>query len=195
MAKSLWKDNINAKEILLTLAKIGAFTVASTSPYFFHKVIKYYFREQSYKRRLAKQRMLRELEKKKYISFEEQADGTIKITLTHKGKIFVRQYNLENFKLQKPKKWDKCWRVLLYDIPVQHKRASDVFREKLKQLGLYQLQKSVWVSPYDFISEIEFLCGVFNIDINRYILYFTTSHIPKESILKSFFALIKLIEF
>jgi len=133
--------------------------------------------------------MLRELEKKKYISFEEQADGTIKITLSHKGKIFIRQYNLENLRLQKPRKWDKYWRVLLYDIPVQYKRASDAFREKLKQLGLYQLQKSVWVSPYDFVGEIEFLCGVFDIDINRYILYFTTPNIPKESVLKKFFHL------
>lgn len=189
MAKGLWKNNINAREILLTLAKIGVFTIAVTSPYFLHKVIKYYFKEQSYKRRLAKQKMLRELEKKKYISFEEQSDGTIKITLTHKGKIFVRQYNLENLRLQKPRKWDKQWRVLLYDIPVQHKRASDAFREKLKRLGLYQLQKSVWVSPYDYIGEIEFLCGVFDIDVNRHILYFTSPNIPKEAILKKFFQL------
>jgi len=37
MAKGLWKNNINAKEILLTLAKIGAFTVAATSPTSFTK--------------------------------------------------------------------------------------------------------------------------------------------------------------
>jgi hypothetical protein len=189
MAKSLWKNNINAKEILLILAKIGAFTVAATSPYFFHRVIKYYFKERSYKRRLEKQKMLYELKRRKYISFEQQSDETIKITLAHKGKLFVRQYHLENLRLQKPKNWDKQWRILLYDIPVHHKRASDAFREKLKQLGLYQLQKSVWVSPYDFVGEIEFLCGVFDIDINQYILYFTTHNIPKESILKKFFHL------
>ena len=189
MAKRLWKNNITAKEILLTLAEVGIFTVATTSPYFLSAVIKQYFKSQSRKRREAQQRTLRELAKRKYISFKEQNNGTVKIELTHQGRLMVRQYNLENMKLQKPKRWDKRWRVLLYDIPTYNKKASDAFREKLKQLRLYQLQKSVWVSPYDCISEIEFLCGVFDIDINRHVLYFTTPEIPQEQILKKFFKL------
>lgn len=189
MAKNIWKNNIAAKEILLTMAKIGIITIGATSPYFLHAVIKQYFKEKSRQRRLIKQRALRELIKKKYISFQELNNGFIKIELTHRGKNFVRQYHLETMKLQKPKIWDKKWRVILYDIPTYNKKASDAFREKLKQLGLYQLQKSVWVSPYECMAEIEFLCGVFNIDINRHVLYFATFHIPKEKILKKFFKL------
>jgi len=189
MAKGIWKNNIDAKEILMTLVKVGVFTIGATSPYFLHALIKQYFKNQSRKRWIEKQKMLRDLERRKYISFKEMNDGTVKIELMHRGRKFVRQYQLEKMQMQKPKQWDKKWRVLLYDIPTYNKRASDAFREKLKQLGLYQLQKSVWVSPYECIGEIEFLCGVFNIDINKHVLYFTTSDIPKERMLKSFFKL------
>ena len=34
------------------------------------------------------------------------------------------------------------------------RKASNAFRRKIKGLGLYRLQKSIWVSPYDCISEL-----------------------------------------
>jgi len=189
MAKGLWKNNIEAKEILLTLARVGVFTIAATSPYFLHAIIKMYFKHQTRGRQLAKQKTMRELVKRKYISVVQNADGTTNVELTHQGKRIVRHYNLETMKLIKPNQWDKQWRVLLYDIPNRNKKASDAFREKIKQLGLYQLQKSVWVSPYECIEEIEFLCGIFNININKHVLYFTTRNIPKEYTLKKYFSL------
>ncbi|MGC9046880.1 MAG: hypothetical protein ACP5IC_02060 [Minisyncoccia bacterium] len=190
MARGLWKNNIHAKEILLTLAKISLFTIATTSPYFLHSIIKKYFKEQSYQKRLAKQKILRKLEQRKYISFQDDGRGNVTVVLTHKGKTLVHKYNLETMQLQKPKHWDNKWRILFYDIPTYNKKAADAFRQKLKQLNIYQLQKSVWISPYDFIKEIEFLCGVFNININRNIIYLTTSNVPKESMLKKHFHLI-----
>ena len=171
------------------MARVGIFVVASTSPYFFSKVIEQYFKDQIKIRRTAKKRTLLELEKRKYISFEERSGGSLEIKLTHRGRMFVRKYKIDTMELDRTKEWDGKWRVLLYDIPTRYKNASDAFREKLKQLGVYQLQKSVWVSPHDFHAEIEFLCGVFGININKYILYFTTSQIPKEKILKNFFVL------
>ena len=185
MARSYWKYNSPAKAILMTLAMTGAFVIASTSPYFLTNLVKKYFR---YKLR-AHRRAMRELEKKKIISFEEKKDGTVKVTLTHRGKEIVRQYQLEEMQIEKPGHWDGKWRVLLYDIPTSRKKAADAFREKLKQLGLYQLQKSVWVHPYEYIGEIDFLCAVFNINLNSHILYFATKEIPRKRLLREFFEL------
>ncbi len=189
MARSIRKDNIHAKEILLTLAKVGLITVAATSPFFLSSLIEAYFKNLSKEQVQTRRKVLRDLEKREYVSFDENKDGSVTIKLTHRGELVVRRYNLETMQIRKTKTWDKQWHILLYDIPTSSKQAADAFREKLKQLDAYQLQKSVWVSPYDFIGEIEFLCGIFDININKNILYFTTRQIPKENQLKKHYNL------
>lgn len=183
------KGNNLTKEILLKLAVAGCFVIAVTSPFFLTNFLKHYFGDKL--RRTAWQRSVRlkELSKKKIVSFKEMPNGSVRIELTHKGKIIIRQYKLDELKLNPPKKWDRKWRVIIYDIPHRFKKARDGFREKLKQLGLYQLQKSVWVSPYDCLAEIEFLAGVFNLDLNEHVFYFSTLEIPHESKLKKWFNL------
>jgi hypothetical protein len=176
------------KDTLIKIAKAGIIIVAATtSPYFLHSVAKGYFKERIQKHMRARARKLRELEKKKFISFQELTDGKVRIELTHHGEKLIRLYSLDDMKLHKPKQWDNLWRILIYDIPVKHKKASDAFRLKLKSLGLYQLQKSVWVSPYECIAEIEFLCGVFDININTCINYFRSKEIPQEKKLRKHF--------
>jgi len=185
-----WKVNNLTKDTLLKLALGGVFVlIISTSPYFLHQIAKSYFKEKSKKAIYVRARKLRELEKKKIVSFKELGDGKIRIELTHKGKLLVREYNFDNLKLNKPKTWDKKWRIIIYDIPDYHKKARDAFRFKIKQLGLYPLQKSVWVSPYDCLPEIEFLCAVFDIDINSHVYQLTTTQIPKEREIRKWFYL------
>jgi CRISPR-associated endonuclease Cas2 len=49
----------------------------------------------------------------------------------------------------RPKRWDKKWRVVIFDIPESRKKSRDVLRFRLKQIGFVKLQHSVWVYPYD----------------------------------------------
>ncbi len=185
-----WKVNNLTKDTLLKLALGGAVALISiSSPYFLNQIAKNYFKEKSRKAAYARAKRLSELEKKKIVSFKESGDNKIKIELTHKGKLLVREYNLDNLKLNKPKIWDKKWRIIMYDIPDYHKKARDAFRFKIKQLGLYPLQKSVWVSPYDCLPEIEFLCAIFDIDINSHVYQITTNEISKEREIKKWFNL------
>ncbi len=185
-----WKVNNLTKDTLLKLALGGAVALISiSSPYFLNQIAKNYFKEKSRKAAYARAKRLSELEKKKIVSFKESGDNKIKIELTHKGKLLVREYNLDNLKLNKPKIWDKKWRIIMYDIPDYHKKARDAFRFKIKQLGLYPLQKSVWVSPYDCLPEIEFLCAIFDIDINSHVYQITTNEVSKEREIKKWFNL------
>lgn len=178
------------KDTILKIAAGGAFIlIAATSPYFLTQFAQSYFKEKSKKATYARARRLKEFEKKKIISFKELGNGKIRIELTHKGKLLAREYDLENMKINKPKTWDKKWRIIMYDIPNDNKKARDAFRFKIRQLGLYPLQKSVWISPYDFISEIEFLCAVFDIDMNSHVYQITTNKIPKEREAKKWFNL------
>jgi hypothetical protein len=190
MAKNFWKTS-STKEILLTLAKVGCFVVAASSPYFLHNVIRTYLKVRSRKAAYYKARKLRELKMRKLISFKELADSLARIELTQNGKQIVYQYKLDEMKLRRPAKWDGAWRLVIYDIPNFNKKARDVFRLRLKFLGLYSLQKSVWISPYDCWNEIEFLCTVFNININRCLIYLKLNNLPEEleNKLKNFFDL------
>ncbi len=46
------------------------------------------------------------------------------------------------------RKWDKKWRVLIFDISEKRRSGRSAVRYKLAQFGLIRLQDSVWVYPY-----------------------------------------------
>jgi DNA-binding transcriptional regulator PaaX len=189
MAK-FWRKNNLTKDTLLKLVLGGAVVlVAASSPYFLHQVARNYFKEKIKKAIAARARKLRDLERRKIVSFKELNNGEIRIELTHQGKLLIRQYRLDDLKLNKPKAWDKKWRVIIYDIPHHFKKARDAFRRKIGEMGLYPLQKSVWVSPYECWAEIEFLCSVFDIDIDSHVYCLTIIKIPKEGEIKKWFDL------
>jgi len=188
MARGFIKRNNLTKDTLLAIGLLGAaVAIGGVSPHFVYKIARSYFKDKAKEIIWARSRKLKELNRRKLINFKELGGGRVRLELTHKGKTLVRQYNLDQIKIQAPKRWDRKWRILMYDIPTHQKRASNAFREKLKDLGLFQLQRSVWVSPYECLAEIEFLATVFEIDMDRHICYFKTSEVSKEKEIKEFF--------
>ena len=67
-------------------------------------------------------------------------------------------------KLEKKKRADKKWQMLIFDIPEDKRALRDVFRDNLMFLGYSLLQKSVWVSPYDMLEETENLIRKYELD-------------------------------
>ncbi len=189
MPRGFSSKNNHTKEIILTIAQVGCFLIAATSPYFLHNIVKRYFKTTNQKGLREKARRLYDLKRKRIVNFEKLPDGSIKITLSQNGQKLLRQYKLDEMKLQRPRNWDGYWRVIIYDIPTRQRRASNAFRLKLRQLGLYQLQKSVWVSPFECSAELDFLCAIFGLNMESVIYYFKTKEIPKTKELKSFFKL------
>lgn len=45
--------------------------------------------------------------------------------------------------------------MVLFDIKEKNKYLRDNLRYKLKELGFSQLQKSVWITPYDFLQDFK----------------------------------------
>lgn len=78
--------------------------------------------------------------------------GKAYLELTSKG---VKKYKRE-FSLQRmsTKKWDGWFMFVSFDIEEKNRKARDHLRSKLKELGFGQLQKSVWISPYHFESDM-----------------------------------------
>lgn len=87
----------------------------------------------------------------------ENPDGTTTLILSENGKKRALKFKIDAMKVKKPAAWDKKWRVVIFDIPEKRKKVRDALRGHLRQLGFYELQKSVFVHPYPCEDEMEFL--------------------------------------
>ena len=123
------------------------------------------------------------LKKRKIINIKKSGNETV-IELTEKGKNKKLQYDLNNLIIPKLEKWDEKWRFLMFDIPEFKKSARETLRKRLKKLGFFQFQKSVWIHPYECQNEISFLAEYLN--ISQYLTLITTS-IEDDKPLKKLF--------
>lgn len=103
------------------------------------------------------------LKNRKMIKIERK-NNQIYISLTEKGKKRAGKYQIDDLIIKKPKKWDGKWRIVIFDISSKKKIIRESLRGKLKQLDFLQLQKSVWIHPFDCWKEIELLKNFFNLN-------------------------------
>ena len=92
-----------------------------------------------------------------------------KLRLTAKGERRLRLLELHDYQIKKPKRWDKRWRVLIFDIPEKRKGLRDKVRRTLATVGFVRLKESVWIYPYDCEDLITLLKADFR--IGRDMLY------------------------
>lgn len=108
-------------------------------------------------------RIIREFKYEKLIDWKEMVDGSVSIILTENGKKWALRFNIDEMKIKKPFKWDGKWRVVFFDIPEKIRNARDALRKKLRELGFYELQKSVFVFPFPCKNEIDFIVEFFKV--------------------------------
>ncbi len=102
------------------------------------------------------------LEKRKLIK-RRMKGGRSEMMLTKKGREELLSYDIDKIKLKNDKRWDGKWRVIIFDIPEDKKQARDALRSKFKHLGMLQLQKSVFIYPFDCKKEIDFVSDFFEV--------------------------------
>ena len=128
---------------------------------------------------------IKRLNKKRLIELVEKGSDTY-IKITAKGKDLSKRFNYDDLELLKHKKWDKKWRLVIFDIPEKNKKERNALSEKLKDMGLYPLQESVFIYPHDCQNEIDFICEF--LSISRYVNYCVVESIDKrEGDLRQFF--------
>lgn len=158
------KPNEALSIYILKLAGIGVlFTAASIlSPYFLLGVLKAYLHYKfSEPTRKDIHNSLNYLKRKKFIAFEKHG-SKLKLVLTKLGRKRISQVNLTEIKI-KPAKWDGQWRLLTFDIPEGEVKARHSFRRKLKELGFFHFQRSVFILPYPCEQEINQVTEILNI--------------------------------
>lgn len=93
-------------------------------------------------------------------------EGEVFIRLTSRGnKKIVRDFPL--LSLQN-RKWDKKWRVVIFDIEEINRNTRDSLRTKLKELGFGMIQKSVFISPHDIIEDFNEFIRSFGLNEDVY---------------------------
>ncbi len=133
------------------------------------------------------QEEIRKLYRSRLIVRKENPDGSFSFILNERGKLRVLNYRFEEMIL-KQEEWDEKWRLVIFDIPEKKKISRDALREKLKKLGFYELQKSVFIFPYECRDEIDFIIEFF--ELRPYVRIILATEIDNELHLKKVFKLV-----
>ncbi len=105
---------------------------------------------------------VKRLSKKGYI--EKSIDeGQVILKLTEAGRDWVLRHGDDN-----PTNWDGVWRLVIFDIPEQHRRVRGVLRRRLKEWGFIAWQKSVWASKKPLTVQLRRL--VKELGVERWVL-------------------------
>src|SRR3989338_1381308 len=108
--------------------------------------------------------------------------------LTPKGGDIFRRWQFADFKLEKPKRWDRKWRVIVFDIPEKKRKIRDQIRTLFRTADFYLLQDSVWVYPYDCEDILTLLKT--DLGVGKYILYLIVDELENDKHLREFFDLV-----
>jgi len=126
------------------------------------------------------QESITELKKSKFIEKKKNYDGSILVSLTEKGMfraLSVRFKRLAN----KRERWDGKWRMLAYDIPNKCRKGRNALRYRARTAGFYELQKSLFLYPYDCEKEIKDFVQLFKLE--KYVCFALLDYIDDQDFL------------
>jgi len=121
------------------------------------------------------------LKKSPYFDFKNN-----KFCLTRKGRIEIVR-NVIKEKRNKRMKWDGKWRAISFDIPELNRRERAFLRNELRWIGFKELQKSIWIFPYDIEKELLALLKLWKTDFKGDIRFLRIEKIIKDKDIKKYF--------
>ena len=173
--------------ILKGIAVAGLVSVSLIAPPLGAEIAKAYLKSG---RRSRKQiyDSIRYLDRRGYVKIlQYQADGKVKIKITRQGKEAIKTLNVDTLQLKRPQTWDGKWRMIMFDVPVYGNKNRHFFTDKLRELGLFMVQKSVWIYPYECYEEIMLIRRFF--EIERNVVYFEAINVEDDHLWRERFNL------
>ena len=181
-------ERIPVKKIILTtVAVAGVLSVTVLAPNAL-KMIKQ-FSKKDYKKKYYINNIIGNLLKKGFIKFETNDDGRKFVSLTKKGEDLLLKYKIGDLRIKRPRRWDKKWRIVIFDIKEKRRETRDLLRSVLNRFGFVKLQNSVWVFPYDCEELIIMLKS--DLFVGKDVLYMVVDKIENDKWLRETFGLVK----
>jgi CRISPR-associated endonuclease Cas2 len=118
---------------------------------------------------------------------KKEVDGYEYLEITSKGQKLLLKYELEGLAQKKPLKWDRKYRVVIFDISETRKKDRDELRRIIRGFGFVCLQNSVWVYPYHCQEIIELLKKY--LKLKGEVIYMTVDSIEDDEWLRENFKL------
>lgn len=80
--------------------------------------------------------------------------------------------------LPKPERWDRKWRMVIFDMPAKWEKSRHKFPNQLKAWGFFPLQRSVYVYPFDCRKEVNTLIQLHKVE--KTVIYLVADVIEGE---------------
>ncbi|MEK7480761.1 MAG: hypothetical protein AAB604_01500 [Patescibacteria group bacterium] len=151
-----------AQDILIWIGIVGIVAIAATSPFFIVNVLKAFKKGSQYHRKDIFNAFYRLRKSGDLIM--RTIDNQLYIELTEKGRKKASWLQVNHLAIKKQKKWNGKWWMVIFDIQERHRTKREALRGFFKRLGFLQLQKSVWIQPYDCRDEINLLREFFGLE-------------------------------
>jgi len=166
--KDTSKDTSIAKEVLLHLLVGGGLLIGVANPALLTPAIfiAHCLKNNTDKDKEKKvKRAFFYLKNNKHIAVKKSKGG-VHIELTQKGREKASTYRIQSKLLKKKeskKKWNGIWHVVIFDIDDGKRIKRDELPRLLSRSCFQQLQKSVWIYPFECEKEISWVKEFFSI--------------------------------
>ncbi len=132
-------------------------------------------------------RAITSLYESKLVDAKRNPNGTFTITLHENGKKRALTYHIHNMRIQKPKKWDRKWRLISFDIPEDERDVRDSLREHLLRLGFYEMHQSFFIHAFECRDEVTYIVELY--DVQKYVRFIIATEIDTATELQKFFSI------
>jgi len=178
----------HTKEIITVIAQAGfMITLAVFAPNAAGHILKLLGWMPDYKNRKKVGRAVESLKKRGLVNFRT-INGKTSIYLTEQGKEYYKKSSIESIQLPKSKIWDHVWTLITFDIPETEGINRRHFYRTLLILGMHNLEKSVFVYPYECRREVEEIAEAFL--VSKYVRYIRAGYIQNDTYARKFFNLL-----
>lgn len=89
--------------------------------------------------------------------------------------------------LKRARRWDKRYRLVMFDIPQYRRATRDRLRRVMRECGFLRLQDSVWIYPYDCEELVTLIKA--DIRIGKDVLYAVVESVENDAWIKRRFGL------
>jgi len=146
---------------LLTVAALGAVVVVAGTVPNAAALLKYFPGYKKAQLKYQTKSALGRLVKMGLIVFVEK-DGKRYARLTTEGKR-VLDLEVAKIAIHKKRRWDRRWRIVIFDIPERRRSVRTRVRKFMGSCGFVRLQDSVWIYPHDCEDLIALMKAEFHI--------------------------------